>query len=137
MCSGLMRRRRRCCHSPPRARGSIALERGGGLPVSLGALVRDRIDALPAEARRALCAAAALSVPTLTLVGAVCEGELGPAAVAGVVELDGDLVRFAHPLLRSAAYAGLPAGERPGPHRPLPGGGGERGEEAWQPSPAD
>src|SRR5919197_24487 len=115
-----------------RARGSIALERGGGLPGSLGALVRDRIDALPAEARRALCAAAALSVPTLTLVGAVCEGELGPAVAAGVVELDGDLVRFAHPLLRSAAYAGLPAGERRELHRRLAEVVEDVEEQAWQ-----
>ena len=102
-----------------RERGSVALELGGGLPVTLEALVRERIAAVPVEARGPLCAAAALSVPTLTLVGAVSDGELGPAVAARVVELDGDLVRFTHPLLRSAAYALLPAGERRELHRRL------------------
>ena len=55
--------------------GSIRVERGGGLPVTLEALVGDRIAALPAETRRTLGAAAALSAPTLTVVGAVSDVE--------------------------------------------------------------
>lgn len=102
-----------------RERGSIVLELGGRLPVSLEALVRDRIAALPAEARRPLVVAAALSVPTLTLVAAVCEGEIGPAVSAGIVGLDGEVLRFAHPLLRSAAYTCLPPRERSELHRRL------------------
>ena len=102
-----------------RERGSVALELGGGLPVTLEALVRERIAAVPVEARGPLCAAAALSVPTLTLVGAVSDGELGPAVAARVVELDGDLVRLTHPLLPPSAYALLPAAARPELHRRL------------------
>jgi DNA-binding CsgD family transcriptional regulator len=113
-------------------RGSVALERGGGLPVSLEALVRDRVDVLPVQTRRGLCAAAALSVPTLTLVSAVCDGKLDLALAARVVELDGELVRFAHPLLRSAAYAGLPPGERRELHRRLADVVEEVEEQAWQ-----
>ena len=115
-----------------RERGSIGLELGGRLPVSLEALVGDRIGALPAETRRPLCAAAALSVPTLTLVGAVSDGELGPAVVAGIVELDGEVVRFAHPLLRSAAYSCLPPGERTELHLRLAEVVEEVEEQAWQ-----
>jgi DNA-binding CsgD family transcriptional regulator len=113
-------------------RGLVTLERGGGLPVTLEALVRDRVAALPAQTRGLLCAAAALSVPTLTLVGAVSDGELGPAVAARVVDLDGDLVRFTHPLLRSAAYADLPPGERRELHRRLAGVTGDVEEQAWQ-----
>ena len=115
-----------------RERGSIELERGGDLPVSLEALVGGRIAALPAETRRALGAAAALSVPTLTLVAAVSAVDLGPAVAAGVAELDGEVVRFAHPLLRSAAYAGLPPGERAELHRRLAAVVDDVEEQAWQ-----
>ncbi len=115
-----------------RERGSLQLERGGGLPVSLERLVHDRIAALPSETRRPLCAAGALSVPTLTLVSAVCDAELGPAVEAGIVALEGDLVRFAHPLLRSAAYAGLSAGERSELHRRLADVVDDVEERAWQ-----
>ena len=55
-----------------RERGSITLEPGGGLPVSLEALVRDRIAALPVLTRRSLATAAAVSMPTVTLIDARC-----------------------------------------------------------------
>jgi DNA-binding CsgD family transcriptional regulator len=115
-----------------RERGSIQLERGGRLPVSLEALVRDRIAALPVETRRSLGAAAALSVSTLTLVGVVSDGDLGPALATGVVELDGEVVRFGHPLLRSAAYASLTPGERRELHRRLADVVEDVEEQAWQ-----
>jgi DNA-binding CsgD family transcriptional regulator len=113
-------------------RGSMQLELGGRLPVTLDALVRDRIAALPAETRRPLAAAAALAQPTLTLVAAVSDGELGPAVAAQIVELDGDLVRFTHPLLRSAAYAWLPPRERIELHRRLADVVDDIEEQAWQ-----
>jgi DNA-binding CsgD family transcriptional regulator len=115
-----------------RERGSIRLELGGRLPVSLEELVRDRIAALPVRTRSSLAAAAALSVPTLTLVGAVSHGGLGPAMEARVVQLDGDVLRFAHPLLRSAAYAGVPLGERSELHRRLAKVVEDVEEQAWQ-----
>ena len=102
-----------------RQRGSIELELGGGLPVTLEALVRDRIAALPVETRGSLAAAAAPSVPTLTLVATVSEGALAPAVAAGIVELNGEMVRFTHPLLRSAAYACVSPRERSELHRRL------------------
>ena len=96
-----------------RERGSITLEPGGGLPVSLEALVRDRIAALPVLTRRSLATAAAVSMPTVTLIDAVSGGNLGPAVDARIVELDGDLVRFAHPLLRWAAVRRPAVGRAP------------------------
>jgi DNA-binding CsgD family transcriptional regulator len=113
-------------------RGAIKLERGGRLPVSLEALVHDRISVLPVETRRSLGAAAALSVPTLTLVGVVSDGDLGPAVAAGIVELDGEVVRFGHPLMRSAAYGGLTPGERRELHRRLADVVEDVEERAWQ-----
>ncbi|MBV8997560.1 MAG: AAA family ATPase [Solirubrobacterales bacterium] len=115
-----------------RERGSITLEPGGGLPVSLEALVRDRIAALPIEARRSLAAAAAMPLATVTLVDAVSGGGLGPGLDARIVELDGDLVRFAHPLLRWAAYAWLPSAERRELHRRLANVVEDVEEQAWQ-----
>ena len=115
-----------------RERGSIQLELGGRLPITLEALVRDRIAALPAETRHPLGAAAALSQPTLSLVAAVSDRELGPAVAAQIVELDGDVLRFTHPLLRSAAYACLSARERRELHRRLADVVDDVEEQAWQ-----
>jgi AAA ATPase domain len=118
-----------------RERGSITLEPGGGLPVSLEGLVRERIAALPVLTRRSLATAAAVSMPTVTLIDAVSGGDLGPATSAvdaRIVELDGDLVRFAHPLLRWAADAALPSAERHDLHMRLAGVVEDVEEQAWQ-----
>jgi len=85
------------------------LDPGERLPVpdDVHELSRDRLAALPAETAAALRAAAALSQPTLALVSAATRGDrsvLEPAVEAQVVELEGDRVRFTHPLLASAAY---------------------------------
>src|SRR5262249_15550152 len=62
------------------ARAPERLEPGRGLPATLDAVVKSRIAALPAEARRALLAAAALSEPTVDVVeGFAGEGTLAPA----------------------------------------------------------
>jgi DNA-binding CsgD family transcriptional regulator len=78
------------------------------LPMTLDALVRDRIASLPAETRTALTAAAALSQPSLRTLASVlerpAEEALAPALAAGVVELRAERLEFAHPLLASAAY---------------------------------
>jgi DNA-binding CsgD family transcriptional regulator len=95
--------------------GSVRLERGERLPVTLEALVDDRLAALGSRPRRALAAAAALAQPELRLVGAVLDGAedaLAEAARAGVVELLDGRIRFAHPLLASGAYASTDLVER-------------------------
>ena len=100
------------------------LSPGEPLPVPdrLQELVRSRLEALPPESRDVLAAAAALSQPTLDLLAAaVSDGAdaLRPGLEAQVVELDGDRVRFTHPLLASAAYQSLDAIGRRELHRRL------------------
>jgi DNA-binding CsgD family transcriptional regulator len=79
------------------------------VPDEVHELARSRLAFLPAETAAALRAAAALSQPTLALVSAAAGGDprvLEPAIEAQVVELDGERVRFTHPLLAAAAYGG-------------------------------
>jgi DNA-binding CsgD family transcriptional regulator len=103
------------------------LDPGQGLPVPEGLrqLVRLRLDGLPAQARRALLPVSALTRSTVAMVEratgapAVARRGLEQAADAGVVEVDGDVVRFAHPLLRSVVYADAPSQQRRRLHRRL------------------
>ena len=77
------------------------------VPARVHELARGRLASLPAETRAALQAAAALSQPTVALVSAVARGDrnvLEPAIRAQIVALDGDRIRFTHPLLSAAAY---------------------------------
>jgi DNA-binding CsgD family transcriptional regulator len=91
------------------------------VPESLHELIQDRLAGLPGSTRTALAAAAALSQPTITLVEAATGvgGALGAAADAQLVELDGNRVRFTHPLLASAAYASADPNQRRELHRRL------------------
>ena len=104
-------------------RGAIQLEAGEPLPGSLAGLVRDRLMLLPHDARTALLAASALSHPTLELVDHVAGGRAGdrlaPAVAGHVIELDGNRIRFTHPLLTSGVYAEADPGERSAIHRRL------------------
>jgi DNA-binding CsgD family transcriptional regulator len=79
------------------------------VPSTLDELVRDRVAALPADARDVLAVAAMLSQPRLSIVKAAIGDDAGsdlqPALRADVISLEGDRIRFAHPLLASAAYA--------------------------------
>ena len=91
-------------------RSKISVEAGQPLPLpeSLRALVHERLLALPSQSREYLLAASALAHPTVGLVEAACGVErdagLGPALEARIVELDGDRIRFTHPLLAASAY---------------------------------
>jgi DNA-binding CsgD family transcriptional regulator len=87
------------------------LEPGEPLPVSgeLRRLIGDRLASLPPGSDEVLLVAAAASQPTLGLLGAVLGEEevsarLRPAVDAGLLELLGERVRFAHPLYASAVY---------------------------------
>jgi DNA-binding CsgD family transcriptional regulator len=86
--------------------GSLRLDPGERLPVTLDALVSARLHGLSSTARRGLAVAASLGQPTLEVVEAVAgAGVLAEAERAQIVAVrDGD-VRFAHPLLASGAYA--------------------------------
>jgi DNA-binding CsgD family transcriptional regulator/Tfp pilus assembly protein PilF len=103
-----------------------ALQRRGGrlhsaepiaLPESLQGVVSERLAACGSRTRAALAAAAALAAPTLSLVGE--RGALDEAADAGLVELDGDRVRFTHPLYAAGAYSAAGAQERRALHARL------------------
>jgi DNA-binding CsgD family transcriptional regulator len=96
------------------------------LPGTLAELVRARIDGLQPDVQRALLAAAALAEPTVQLVGAALDA--GPAEAqrlledaekGGVITLDGDLIRFTHPLLAAGVYSAAAPGPRRGMHRRL------------------
>ena len=78
------------------------------LPESLHDLVDDRVGALPAESRDFLLAAASHAHPTIAITEAATGVSravgLVPALDARVVELDGERIRFTHPLLAAAVY---------------------------------
>jgi len=77
------------------------------LPTTLLAAVEGRLQGLKASTRDLLVAVAALSRPdeaTLERADTGATGRLAPAFTAGVVERVGGRLRFAHPLLASAAY---------------------------------
>jgi DNA-binding CsgD family transcriptional regulator len=90
------------------------------VPPGLRDLVRRRLRQLSARGRDALLAASALNPPTVTVLdrAAALEG-LGEAADAGVLELEGDAIRFTHPLLASIHYASMPPRERRAIHQRL------------------
>jgi DNA-binding CsgD family transcriptional regulator len=91
--------------------GGRELTPGTVLPVpdTLRALVDRRIAALSPRVRRALAIVAALGDPPLAFVraaGAVPRA-IDEAVAAGLLELEGDRVRFSHPLLASGVYSAL------------------------------
>jgi len=104
-------------------RGAAAFDHGLlELRTDAAALVGGRLDGLPGGTRAPLAAVAALSQPTLDLLVAAFpqHGEAIEAAIAaGVLERDGQRLRFSHPLLAAGAYARLDPDERKSVHRRL------------------
>ena len=95
---------------------------GLAIPIATSDLVRQRLDALPASTRRPLAALAALGRPPVELLEAAVPGAgdaLEAARLGGVVELDANRIRFAHPLLAAGAYAFLDEPERRALHARL------------------
>jgi DNA-binding CsgD family transcriptional regulator len=92
------------------------------LPESLVALVTERLRALPRRTRETLVAVAALAAPSVVVLEA-----LGPTVVddiefaqqRGVLELEGDRIRFTHPLLAPVCYTAMPLHRRRRLHRRL------------------
>jgi DNA-binding CsgD family transcriptional regulator len=91
------------------------------VPASLQELVRDRLALLAPPTRELLKVVAALSRPTVTVVDRVMGGrqQLQAAVDAGVVEVDADQVRVAHPLLASVLLAQLPPARKRALHAGL------------------
>src|SRR5262245_5310520 len=105
------------------AKGAVRVDSADvALPESLSALVTERLQALPARARNALVAVAALAAPSVTLLeplGAAVVDDIELAEKQGVVELDGDRIHFTHPLLAPASYGAMPLHRRRRLHRRL------------------
>jgi DNA-binding CsgD family transcriptional regulator len=101
-----------------------ALQRRGGrvepgtqlpLPPALESLVQEHIDGLGLEARAVALVVAAVAEPSIAVVETTA-GHRGATGVtealeAGVLELEGERLRFTHPLLASAILASTPPGE--------------------------
>ena len=86
------------------------------LPRSLGDLVSARLSQLPGRIRRHLPAVAALSQPTVQLLLALeprcdIDDDLALGVEAGILRLDRDRVRFAHPLFAEHCLGGLSSTE--------------------------
>jgi DNA-binding NarL/FixJ family response regulator len=106
--------------------GGVALASGDPIPLSrvLRDLVNERLSRLSASAREVSLVSAALSHPTSTNVrtalgSADATAALLEAEEAGILDWDGDRLRFMHPLLASAIYGSVAAGRRRALHRRL------------------
>ncbi len=94
------------------------------LPATLTELVAKRLTGLATAVQEVLLAVAALGQPTTQLVEATVGVEQARSAVrravrAGVLTVVGDQIEFAHPLLASGVYAGVPPSSRAKVHRRL------------------
>ncbi len=105
------------------ARSMVQLELpwtpGAPLPVpdNLRALVAERLSGLSSPARDVALVVAVLRRATVDLMRAAAgtsgtDAALDEGVDAGVLEVDGERVRFAHPLLASVLYAGTTGAER-------------------------
>jgi DNA-binding NarL/FixJ family response regulator len=94
------------------------------VPDSMRDLLRARLDRLSLSARDVLLIASALSQPTTAVIERVLSRDaaregLAAAVAADVLGLDGERVRFDHPLLASAVYTEAPEGRRRELHHQL------------------
>ncbi len=121
--------------------GRALMARGGQigpgeeLPVEGGLkeLVRTRIGGLPDSTQQALATASAVAQPTIRGLGAIIgdlDAVLAPAVDSRVVEIDGDRIRFTHPLLAAGVYDALRPTDRQALHSRLAGVVEDREERA-------
>ena len=93
------------------------------IPPTLADAITTRLGHVDRRARDALLVAAAVSHPTLGILQAVVPefalSDLDSAERSGVIALDGQQVRFAHPLLAAAYEASAPPAKRRELHRVL------------------
>lgn len=95
--------------------GRVTLSATEPLPIphTLEEILRSRLASLPGTVQRVLEAAALLAEPTVSALtdmgstSAAVRSRLERAVAAGVIRLEGDRVRFTHPLLAAAVVAGL------------------------------
>jgi DNA-binding CsgD family transcriptional regulator len=94
------------------------------VPKSLGDLVRHRLRGLSAEARDVGRLVAASGDSGERVIRAACDAReswvaIDQAVDEGIIERDGDAVRFTHPLLRSVLYAEMTLDQRRHVHQRL------------------
>lgn len=107
--------------------GRLQFEPGASfsVPADLAELVPNHIGELPAPTRELLLLCSAVSMPTTSLLrSAVSDpmrvsSDLRRAVTSGVIELEGEQIRFTHPLLSSAVYSQASDDQRRGIHRRL------------------
>jgi adenylate cyclase len=98
---------------------TLAASAGHDLPVTLRAVLGARIDAVSPDARELLGIASVIGIRFRTdMVAGLVGRPLEPAVLEELIDgalirrADGDRWRFAHPLIREAAYSGLLASRR-------------------------
>jgi hypothetical protein len=110
---------------PQSHEAGVAGKRRLSVPRSLTELVLARLGALSGEVREVLEPVALLGAPTVSIVEAAssdratARGRLRRAEAAGILELDGERVRFSHPLLAAHVEAELDPRRRRSLHRRL------------------
>jgi DNA-binding NarL/FixJ family response regulator len=103
------------------ARGGSAQGEGLPIPETLADAMRQRLAALSTGGRAALLPIAALAQPTLALLreAAIERDGVQEAVQVGVLVVDGQRVRFAHPLLGSLVYGDASDTEKQDVHKLL------------------
>jgi DNA-binding CsgD family transcriptional regulator len=106
------------------------------LPHSLCGLVQRRVRRLTPEVRRVGRLIAASSDPRERLIRAACHDEeswavMDQAIDEGLIERDGEVLRFTHPLLQSVLYGEMPLKERRQVHQQLGVAAEDIEERAW------
>lgn len=98
----------------------------GTLPATLSELTRQRIGRLGPDTRALLLAAASVANPTIELLARVTGNTaeranelIAEAEGRGLIGIDGDDVRFTHPLLARSVYSDATPAQRRATHREL------------------
>lgn len=106
------------------------------IPPSLSDLVRRRVRRLAPDARGVGRLVAASCDPRERLIRAACDDDESWAAIdraidADLIERDGEVLRFTHPLLRSVLYSEMPPDERRAVHQRLGAAAQDIEQRAW------
>ena len=106
------------------------------IPRSLSDLVRHHVRQLTPEVRQVGRLVAASPNPRERLIRAAYDDEESWAAIdlavdAGLIERNGEMLRFTHPLLRCVLYSEMPLNERRRTHRRLGMAAADIEERAW------
>jgi DNA-binding CsgD family transcriptional regulator len=122
--------------APQLATGRPTAGRPLAMPTTLRQLLGQRLARLPEDTREVLLTAAALARPTVPVLitahgdDGLVTSALEPAMRAALLDVDGERVRFVHPLLASVCYEEAPPWRRRAAHRLLAVAVGDSEEQA-------